>query len=157
MVNEGNEREVLAETEFLFALRKGDRHHNAVTRILEVCTRELLKIKVVSSAAVEIKAVLYSHGFKVREVEEACSLMDAQLVETHIDEYVPLTLADGTLAERLRAQYPKLTFFDALHVATARRLGKPLLSNDPVLREAGATTITFEKLLDYFPPNPEAR
>ena len=151
MVAEGNEREALAETEFLFGLRRGNRHHDTVMRILEICIKGLLKVQVLSSAVVEVKAVLYSRGLKPREVEEACSLMDVQLIEAGIDEYTPLTLADATLAERLRNQYPKLTFFDALHVATARRLDRPLLSNDPTHLEAGATAIKFKKLIEEFP------
>jgi len=148
MVAEGGKREVLTETEFLFGLRKGDKHHDAVKRILKACADGLLKVQVLSSAVVEVEAVLCSHGLKPREVEEACSLMDVQLIEADVDEYVPLTLADAVLAGRLRDHHPKLTFFDALHVATARRLGKPLLSNDPAYQEAGAKTIGFKKLLE---------
>jgi len=83
-----------------------------------------------SSAVVEAKAVLYSYGFRPHEVENACSLIDMQLIEAGINEYVPSTLADATLAERLRSQHPKLTIFDAFHAAVTERLNKPLLSND---------------------------
>ncbi|KPV65404.1 MAG: hypothetical protein AOA65_0195 [Candidatus Bathyarchaeota archaeon BA1] len=151
MVAEGDRGESLAETGFLFGLRRGDRQHDAVMKILEICIKGLLKVQVLSSAVVEAKAVLYSRGLKPREVEEACSLMDVQLIGAGIEEYTPLTLADATLAERLRSQYPKLTFFDALHVATARKLGKPLLSNDPAHLEAGAAAIKFKKLIEEFP------
>ena len=74
----------------------------------------------------EVKAVMYSQGFKGRLVEEVCSLVDAQLVQAGVSEYVPTTLADAVLAEVLKNQHPSLTFFD-VHVATAGNLNMPPL------------------------------
>ena len=148
MVAERSKRECLAETEFLFGLRKGDRHHSAVTKILDACISGLVDIQILSSAVVEVKAVLYSRGLKPHEVEETCSLMDAQLVEAGITGYVATTLSDAIVSERLREQHPDLTFFDALHLAIARRLDKPLLSNDLVIKEAEPRSIMFQELID---------
>ena len=106
-----------------------------------------MKLQVLSSAVIEVKAVLYSHGFKGRHVEEVCSLMDAQLIENGVSEYVPVTLADAVLAEVLRNQHPQLTFFDALHIATAKNLDKPLLSNDEDYPSIWMKTISFKDFL----------
>ena len=46
-----------------------------------------------------------------------------------VSEYVPATPTDAILAEVLRNQH-QLKFFDALYIATAKNLDKPLLSND---------------------------
>jgi predicted nucleic acid-binding protein len=143
----GSKEEVLVETEFLFGLRKGDRYHEAVKRILGLSKKGLLKILVLSSAVVEVKAVLASQGLKLSQIEEACSLMDIQLLESNIEEYVPVTLADIVIATRLRSQLPKLTFFDSLHISTAKRLDKILLSNDPIYRKAWPKTIQFKEQL----------
>jgi predicted nucleic acid-binding protein len=138
----------LVESEFLFALRKSDKHHGEATKILELCKKGVVRLLVLSSAVMEVKAVMYSQGFKGRLVEEVCSLVDAQLVEAGVSEYVPTTLADAVLAEVLKNQHPSLTFFDALHVATARNLNMPLLSNDKDQRSAWTKTITFRKFLE---------
>jgi hypothetical protein len=74
--------------------------------------------------------------------------MDAQLVEAGITGYVATTLSDAIVSERLREQHPDLTFFDALHLAIARRLDKPLLSNDLVIKEAEPRSIMFQELID---------
>ena len=148
MASERDGREVLAETEFLFGLRKGDRRYDVVVKILELCKKGLLRVRILSSAVVEVKAILYSHGLKPSDVEEACSLMDIQLVEANIVEYEPLTLADVVLAGRLRSQSPRLTFFDSLHAATAKRLNKALLSNDPIYREVEVKTVGFKELVE---------
>ena len=99
MAAETDEEGFLIESEFLFALRKGDKHHGEAMKILDLCRRGLVKLQVLSSAVIEVKAVLYSHGFKGRRVEEVCSLMDAQLVEGGVSEYVPVTLGDAVLAD----------------------------------------------------------
>ena len=150
MVAETDEEEFLIESEFLFALRKGDKHHDEAMKILDLCKRGLVKLQVLSSAVIEVKAVLYSHGFKGRRVEEVCSLIDAQLIESRVSEYVPVTLADAVLAEVLRNQHPQLTFFDALHIAAAKNLDKPLLSNDEVYPEVWMKTISFKNFLESF-------
>lgn len=151
MVAEPGEEEALVESEFLFAIRKGDKHHGEAVKILELCRKGLVKLRVLSSAVAEVRAVLYSQGFRGRRVEEVCSLMDAQLLEAGVKEYEPITLADAVLAEVLKNQHPSLTFFDALHVATARRLNMMLLSNDDDQRNAWVKTVSFREFLENFP------
>lgn len=150
MVATPSEEEGLVESEFLFAIKKGDKHHGEAEKILGLCKKGLVKLRVLSSAVAEVRAVLYSRGFKGRQIEGVCSLMDAQLLEAGIKEYEPITLADAVLAEVLKHQHPRLTFFDALHVATARRLNMMLLSNDRDQRAAWSKTVSFKEFLKNF-------
>lgn len=148
---EADDEGVLVESEFLFALRRGDKHHHEAKKILELCRKGLVKLQVLSSAVMEVKAVLYSHGLKGKRVEEVCSLMDAQLIMGGVSEYAPLTFADAVVAEVLRNQHPQLRFFDALHIAAAKNLDKPLLSNDKDYPAIWTKTISFRGLLKNFP------
>ena len=145
MVSERHSKEILAETEFLFGLRENDPHHPAVSKILRLSKNGILKVRILSSAVIELRAVLYSHGLSPMEVKEVCSLMDLQLSDMDIQTYEPLILSDVVLAERLRMETPKLTFFDSLHAAVAKRLNKPLISDDPIYPEAGVKTLSFKE------------
>jgi len=106
----------------------------------------VLGISVLSSAVVEVRTTLYSRGLRFNEVEDALALMDAILSEAEVRNYVPITLSDVVLTERLRSQFAELTFFDSLHAATSKRVGVSLLSGDPAYKKIGVTTMSYEEL-----------
>jgi predicted nucleic acid-binding protein len=146
MASKPSRREVLVESDFLFGLRKGDKHHGAVSKALSMHREGVLGISVLSSAVVEVRTTLYSRGLRFHEVENALALMDAMLSEAEVRKHVPVTLSDVVLTERLRSQFAELTFFDSLHAATSKRVGIPLLSSDPTYKKIGVTTMSYEEL-----------
>lgn len=146
MASISGRREVLVESDFLFGLRKGDRHHEDVSKALSICKKEVLGISVLSSAVVEVRATLYSRGMGIHEIENSIALMDTMLSEAGVRDYVSIKLSDVVLAEILRAQFSELTFFDSLHAAISKRVGTHILSGDPIYRKIGAAAMSFEEL-----------
>lgn len=146
MASKSGRREVLVESDFLFGLRRGDRHHEGVCKALSMHREGPLDISILSSAVVEVRTTLYSRGLRLHEVEDALALMDAILSDAGVRSYISLRLSDVVLAERLRSQFTELTFFDSLHAATSKRAGVPILSGDPIYRKIGVATITYEEL-----------
>lgn len=133
----------MVESEFLLGLRKGDRNHKDVVRALHMHEKGSLGLRILSSAVIEVRAVLYSKGISFPNVEDVISLMDAELDDFGVKSYVPTRLGDIVLSERLRGEFPDLTFFDSLHAAISKRLGLSLLSNDPVYNQVGAQAVRF--------------
>jgi len=146
MASESGRKEVLVESDFLFGLRSGDKHHGDVNRVLSLSRKGILEISVLSSAVVEVRATLYSRGLKFNEVENSIALMDAMLSEAGAKNYVSIKLSDAVLSEILRSQFDELTFFDSLHAAISKRVGIPLLSGDPIYNKIGVTTTSYEEL-----------
>jgi hypothetical protein len=105
-----------------------------------------LSLRVLSSAALEVRAVLYSRGLGPKDVEEAFSLMAAMLADHGVGESVPVELADVIVAERLRGERADLGFFDSLHAASSKRLGLSLLSSEGVYQRLGLSVIDLDKL-----------
>ncbi len=146
MASQRNNKVVLVETEFLMGLRKGDRIHTHVTRAIDMHKRGSLQLKILSSAVIEVRAVLYSKGISLSQIEDAISLMDAELNDFGVKTYVPVRLSDIVLSEHLREEFPKLTFFDSLHAAISKRLDMLLLSNDSIYNEVRVQAIRFSEL-----------
>lgn len=139
-------KEYLVETDFLFGLRAGDRLHEHVMRALAKNRGGELKLAVPSSSVVEVRAVLYSRGFKPSDVESILALMDAKLAEYGVRDFVELELADAVFAERLRVERSFLGFFDSLHAAVAVRRRRPLLTADEVYAKVGVTVRDLHEL-----------
>lgn len=137
MVSQTSRQEDLVESDFLFGLRKGDRRHSKVLRALNMHGNGVLSIKVLSSAVMEVRSVLYSRGLSFAGVEDALSLMDAALAEYGVRGFVPLTLGDVVVAERMRSEEAELGFFDSLHAATGKRLKLKLLSSEGIYSKVG--------------------
>ena len=146
MAPNSSRKEVLVESDFLFGLSEGDKHHGDVDKALSMCKKGILDISVLSSAVVEVRATLYSRGLEFREVEDSTALMDAMLSEAGVKNYVPVKLSDVVLAEILRSQFTELTFFDSLHAAISKRIGAPILSGDPIYQKIGIATSSYEEL-----------
>lgn len=137
MASQADRQEVLVESDFLFGLRKGDRYHSKVLRALVMHRNGVLSIKILSSAVIEVRAVLYSRGLGFGDFEDALSLMDAKLSEHGVRDCVPLSLSDAVIAERMRGEEPELGFFDSLHAAASKRLRLTLLSSEGKYKELG--------------------
>jgi predicted nucleic acid-binding protein len=145
MAAKPDKREIVVESDFLFGLREGDRHHPDVENILSMNKKGALEIAVLSSAVVEVRAVLYSKGFAPNQVEEAVTLMDFLLSEAGIRNFIEVKLSDVVLSESLRSQHSELGFFDSLHATVAKRVDLTLLSSDPIYKKIGLKTLNFEE------------
>lgn len=145
MASEGG-RQALVESDFLLGLRSSDRRHAKVMKALRMHREGRLSLRVLSSAALEVRAVLYSRGLGTGEVQEAFSLMAAMLAEHGAGESVPVELADVIVAERLRGEEPSLGFFDSLHAASSMRLGLHLLSSEGAYASLGLPVIELDRL-----------
>ena len=139
-------RQAAVESDFLFGLRKADTRHSKVVRALKMHREGVLSLRVLSSAAMEVRAVLYSRSLGPRDVEEAFSLMAAMLAEYGVSESLPVELSDVIVAERMRSEEPRLTFFDSLHAATSKRLGLNLLSSEGIYGRLGLPIINLDRL-----------
>ena len=146
MAARSDKREIVVESDFLFGLREGDRHHQDVERMLSMNKNGILEIAVLSSAVVEVRAVLYSKGFDLHQVEEAITLMDFMLSEAEIRNFIEVKLSDVVLSESLRSQHGELTFFDSLHAAVAKRADLALLSGDPIYKKIGLKTLNYDEM-----------
>lgn len=146
MALKASKKVTLVESDFLFGVRKGDRNHAGVVKTLGMHKRGSLQLRILSSAVIEVRAVLYSKGLALHQVEDVVSLIDAELNDFGVRIYAPVRLSDIVVAERLRDEFPNLTFFDSLHAAVSKRLGMPLLSNDPIYKEIGVQAVNFDEL-----------
>lgn len=144
MASRAGQQEVLIESDFLFGLRKSDLRHPKVLRALKLHTEDTLSIKVLSSAVLEVRAVLYSRGLGYEDIEDAFSLMGAMLADHGVREFVPLELSDVVVAERMRSQDAKLGFFDSLHAAVSRRLKVELLSSEGMYSRLGLPVLDLD-------------
>ncbi len=139
-------QKVAVESDFLFGLRRSDTRHANVMAALKMHREGSLLILLLSSAVLEVRAVLYSRGMKGIEVEEAFSLMAALLAEYGVAGSSDLSLSDVIVAERMRGDMPSLTFFDSLHAATTKRLGMTLLSSEGSYGRLGLDVLDLDKL-----------
>jgi hypothetical protein len=136
----------LLETEFLFAVRPGDRLHGIAAKILLASKSGRPAFRFLGSAIWEMRTVLYSQRKKPNEIYRALAYTKRVLSNHRVDEE-PIVTDDHIRADRLREQFPFLTFFDALHAATALGRRQILVSNDPVYDRVGVRTATFAKVL----------
>jgi hypothetical protein len=138
----GQQEEVIVESDFLFGLRKSDARHSRVIAALEMHRNGRLRITPLSSAALEVRTVLYSRGVQSKDVEETFTLMAALLAEYGVGDALPVNIGDVVVAERLRQDEPALTFFDSLHAAAS----KTLLSSEGAYSRLGLPVMDLDKL-----------
>lgn len=123
----------LVETDFLFGLRPSDHYNSAVEKALKLTKGRKIELKVITSAIFEVRTVLYSQGKSSEEISRVLTLMKQKLDENNIkEEYIQFD--DFILADYLRSQHAKLTYFDALHAAISQRRKVSLYGNDEVLK-----------------------
>ncbi len=146
MADEGGGRKFLVETDFLFGLREGDRVHDKVSKALRLHRSGEINLSLLSSAVVEFRVVLYSHGLGPGAVAEAAGLALAELADAGVRECVEVSLEDLVIAERLRQEHEELGFFDSIHAAAAKRRRTPLLSADEIYSRLGIPFLNLEEL-----------
>jgi predicted nucleic acid-binding protein len=151
MVAKGNEGEsqkeiVFVESDFLFGLRRSDVRHSHVVHALNNHKQDRFHIEILSSAVIEARTVLASRGLEPKTIEELLSLMAALLGDYGVSDFVPLGLGDVMLAERMRSQWPELSFFDSLHAATSKAQGRKLLSSEGIYKKIGLEVIDLDSI-----------
>ncbi len=135
---------VLVESDFLFGLQVADRRHSRVIRALERHKLGEIVIRVLSSAIVEVRSVLYSSGLSQKKTEDFFSLMGVILDDYGVEEFVPVEPSDVIIAERMRIEYAELTFFDSLHAAVSKRLNLKLLSSEGIYSRIGVGVMDLD-------------
>jgi PIN domain nuclease of toxin-antitoxin system len=131
------------ETDFLFGLRHSDRYNSKVEETLKLAKNKNVELKVITSAIFEVRTVLYSQGKNSEEVRKILTLMKQKLDDNNIREEF-IKLDDFILADYLRSQHEKLTFFDALHAAVSQRRKISLYGNDEVLKTLKFISKSFD-------------
>ncbi len=132
---------VFVESDFLFGLRKSDSLHSHVLRALSDHKQDRIHIQILSSAVIEVRSVLASRGLEPKVIEEVLSLMAALFGDYGVGDFVPLGLNEVILAERMRLEWPDLSFFDSLHAATAKAQQRKLLSSEGIYKKIGLDVI----------------
>jgi predicted nucleic acid-binding protein len=147
MASEAAGQRIAVESDFLLGLRKSDKRHANVQVALKKHREGAFFITLLSSAVLEVRAVLYSRGLEGKVVEETFSLMAALLAEHGVSDSSNLSLSDVIVAEAMRNDMQGLTFFDSLHAATAKRLGMTLLSSEGSYARLGLPFIDLDRLV----------
>lgn len=108
-------------------LSEKDKLHEIATKIFqEIQVNNLSDIKIPTSALLELELLLRSK--KVTDMEIARDI-------THIIEFpnlieIPLNSSTLILAQKLRTDYPGLTFFDSLHCSSALLFDGQIIGTD---------------------------
>ncbi len=126
---------MVVEADFLFGLSARDKLHPYVVRVLELCRRGVVGIVVSGAAPLEVALVLLSRGFSLDVVSRVLELMESKLAEYGANNFANLDCSIVAEALKLRTSYPQLTFFDSIHVATAKVNGFALATSDSVLQQ----------------------
>lgn len=87
---------VIVDTQFLFALRKGDSHHSTVEKILKERPSSM-KFEVPSAALIELLLVLKSQGKEAIIIQETLKLLEKVFMQENINVLPsnPLEIAEG--------------------------------------------------------------
>lgn len=145
MAAEGDVSLALIETDFLFGLRRSDASNARVERVLKDAGAGRVRLKVLSSAVFEVRAVLCSRGFGPSKVQDVVACMDAALADHGVREFLPTEAADVVVAEELRSVHPRLGYFHSLHAAPAMRLGIPILGSEGAYGRIGVPFLDLDK------------
>jgi len=136
----------IVETEFLFGLRKGDRWHNQVMKILELFKMGRIEmLQSCASAFLEVATVLQADGVPAEHIEETLFLMKHKLAEFNVKE-VELSSDDIIRLYELLRKY-NVTYFDAMQVAVALGRNAVLVTNDKTFRMLGIKAVSFKELI----------
>jgi hypothetical protein len=151
MAVERNESEpeneiVFVESDFLFGLRKSDVRHSHVMQALNIHKQDKMNIQILSSAVFEVRTVLASRGLVPKLIEDLLSLMAALLADYGVNNFTPLEFGDLILAERMRFQWPDLSFFDSMHAATSKSRKRRLLTSEGIYEKIGLDVIDLDAI-----------
>ncbi|MEM2971387.1 MAG: PIN domain-containing protein [Candidatus Bathyarchaeia archaeon] len=139
----------MVETEFLFGFQPKDRRYNIVSRILRVYVEtKSLRIYYPTSALVEVRMVMASHGKSAEERLKALTLIRAKASASNLSE-IGLSSDDLILCEEIMMQGLAQTFFDALHASVALNNNLTVISNDEVYDKIGVKRVSFKDFLNF--------
>ena len=140
----------LVDAEFILGLREGDRWHSFVTQILELVKQKKVKnVWFPLSATLETTLVLASHGKNPIEIMHTLVFIKTRLSENNLLEE-PINTDDLILAEKILADHPEFTFFDALHGATAVHRRADIVSNDEIYDILKIKRYSFRDFINKF-------
>jgi|SRR5579872_2382296 len=140
-------REIIVEADFLFGLRKTDSRHPKVVHALHLHKKGQWSIKILSSAVIEVRNVLYSRGFAPKVVGEIVAIMNEILNSFDVEEFIPLELDDLIVGAKLQDENPRLTFYDSLHASALKRLGSTILTSEGFYELLGIDVLDLDKLV----------
>ena len=140
-------REIIVEADFLFGLRAIDSRHSKVVHALERHKNGDWLVRILSSAVIEVRDVLYSRGYASKVVGEAIAIMNEILNEFGVEDFVPIELDDIIVAEKLQDEQPRLTFYDSLHASAMKRLGSSVLTSEGIYESLGIDVLDLDKVL----------
>jgi predicted nucleic acid-binding protein len=131
-----------------FLSEKDNLHEIAIKIFQEIEINNLSDIKIPTSALLELELLLRSK--KVIDMEIAKDI-------THIIEFpnlkeLPLTSSTLILAQKLRTDYPGLTFFDSLHCASALLFDGKIIGSDSFFDKIQELTRISPDSLLQIPP-----
>ena len=136
----------LVETEFLFGLRKDDKWHNHVVKILDLLKNgKINTLNSCTSAFLEVGTVLQAHNIQPEQIEETLFLIKQKLAEANIEE-IELNSDDIIRLYELLRRYD-IEFFDAMQAAVAIGKNATLVTNDKIFAKIGLKTISFTELI----------
>ena len=135
----------ILETEFLFALREGDRFHSQALQILSRYEElQLADLKVSTTGFLEVANVLRGRNFKSERIAQVLGEMRRKM-NLHDLQEVKL---DAEIIEKCEELISKkelnLTYFDALHAAAAALYDRTIISNDNIFDKLGIRRISFK-------------
>ncbi|MEM2864081.1 MAG: PIN domain-containing protein [Candidatus Bathyarchaeia archaeon] len=138
----------IVETEFLFGFQPKDRRYDIVSRILEAYKASKdLSIYYPTSALIEVREVMASHGKTASDRLKALTLIKIKAAESNLSE-VSLSSDNLILCEEIMTQHTALTFFDALHASVALSNNSTIVSNDEAYDKTGVKRISFKDFLN---------
>lgn len=138
----------LLETEFLFALREGDRFYSNAMRILRIYEeRRIAELRVSTSGFLEVANVLRGRNFKSALISKVLAEMRRKIALHDLEE---LKL-DSMMIEKCEELSSKkelgFTYFDALHAAAAILYDGIIVSNDRIYDKVDIRRLTFEDFI----------
>jgi len=136
----------IVETEFLFGLRKNDKWHDHVMKILDLHKKgKIDELSSSASAFLEVGTVLQTHNIQPEQIEETLFLIKQKLTEANIEE-IELNSDDIIRLYELLRRYD-IEFFDAMQAAVAIGKNATLVTNDKIFAKIGLKTISFTELV----------
>ena len=122
----------VVETEFLLALRAGDRKHRAALAVFD----RYPALELCAAAFLETAWLLRSKGKPPPEISLALSILEAELESRNVAE-IAVTASQIGRAHEILSRHG-LTFFDALILANAEQSrDRRLISNDASFDSTG--------------------
>ncbi len=138
----------ILETEFLFALREGDRFHSQSLEILRMYEElQLTDLKVSTSGFLEVANVLRGRNFRPERIASVLSEMRRRIALHALGEIELNSEMIEKCEELISKKELHLTYFDALHSAVALLHDRAIISNDDVFDKAGIRRLNFKDFI----------